>query len=697
MSSLTLSRNLMTVYFVIFSLLAIAVSSGFGNTSPTSQPEQEGMMAAEAKTSLDARGERSPSFLNREENSEFTQVDHLVTGRAGPGTRISRLTSETNVAPAVEFANQDVALLPPVTLPVTVNADSGAPISEFLQPESNHDHRTEDSEVVALGLVLNPAAIDDSGTVAPEQLAANSAVESNVPEGEGRYLEPAIPTTAANIAMADNSDNPADFSSTPDAITGDDNHQVSASRLPEESFVTSPFESMNAANINSGEVPSEVEFQFSEPAESNSEQDRVELSLAGSLDNVSRSPAPTDAGASYEVVPSQSEVPVEKLAPRTTMAADESTRIDEELIIEPAAQASRRETSSPSRHKPQSNSVADAPLIIPKSSDAEFPGRAVAIIEPAANRRVSKPVPNRAPDEVPSWEEIDSASAKDPVPFVVPPIPSSDELVAAAAVSTDAFSGVQVPSSASGEAIAPLLPIPAAHMNSMPADVSPPQRYLGSARRGTVPPGILSGMKQRLPRLSPPAAVPDVDKPTWLDRMADRVVAFRAGGKSVASSSEKSQSGTSTKPSRGLIPQRKVPGQNLRQSQHALGKQGMTQPSPTKPTNRPNAFPPEFQRLFPEIAVADAERRTFRLPDLKMPSLYLPAWSVPQRPDLSPGTWEIQPYIVELDIPMPEFPQLPEWLVELPDADPLEPLRNSAAVHRVSSTIRYAAEPKVVR
>jgi hypothetical protein len=696
MSSLALSRHLMTVYIAIFSLLAITVSSSFRNNSTAWHSDQKRMMAAGAKTSTDDRRERSELVLNREENSELTPVDHVDTGSAGVSdeTENSRHVSETNDAPAVEFTDQDVTPLLSVTSPVSGNADSGSLTNEFLRHESNPDRRTDDSEVDRRSSVFDPVSIDESSSDASGQMAVDMATELNESESEGRPLKPASRINAAGILLTDNSDDAGEYRRTPEATTIGETQQKS---LPEMTIVTSPSQGVNEANLNSAEVPSEVEFQFSEPAELNSGLKNVELPLTGSLEDVLLGPVHSDAASSGEVVPLLSELPAQTLGPIAATAIVESTRIDEEPIIEPAGRASRGESRKPSRPELHSDSVVDAPMIIPKSRDAEFPGRAVAVIDPAANRRGSKPVPNRLPAEVPAWREIDTASTKDSAPFVVPPIPSSDELVVAGTLATDSKPGVPEPGLFKGAPIAPLLPVPAAHLNSVPADVSQPQRYLGATRRQTVPPGILTGMQQRLSGRSDPVATPDTVTPGWMDRMANRVEAIRAGGKSVAGRSEKPQSRSSTGLPRRLIPQKKVPGQNLQQSQHALGKQGMTRQLPTNPQHRPDVFPPELKRFIPEVAATDAERRKFRLPDLKMPSLYLPTWSVSQPRDLSRGTWEIRPYIVELDLPMPEVPQLPEWLVDLPDADPLEPLRNSAAVHRVSSTIRYAADSKVVR
>jgi|GEM_PF-5006452 len=699
MSSLALSRNLMTVYVVIFSLLAITISSGLRNHSQVTLADRSGMTAADARMRPDDSRQSSGSVLLREETSEFPQVKNVVTSgtRESGGPEIRRDVSLTSEARSLDSANHDFPHVSDVAVPVTVNAGHGSLVIKSLQPDSIHDSRMADSEVVARSSDLNPAAIGDFSTVTSELMSDIAAAESPVSAREGRHPEPALPTTEVELRLADSSDDGVAFFPTSDASTGDDTQQKPPRSFPEESLVTSPVDGVDEAIFNSGDVPSEVEFQFTEPVDSNSREDRVELSLPGSPDELSPLPANTDAAATDELVNPQSDSPAQKLAAIAETASKDSARNPAEPIIEPARRVPHGEPGRPSRLEVQPDSVPDVPLIIPRSRDAEFFGRAVAVIDPAANRRVSKSAPDRVPNEVPQWDEIDTASAKDSGPSVVPPIPSSNELVAAATRTAPVIPGDPEPPSLNGEAIVPLLPIPGAHMNSMPTDVAQPQRYLGSARRRTVPPGILSQMKQRLSELSPSVAAPDIDPPAWMDQMAERVDAFRAGGKSVASSSEKPQSGSSTRPPRGTIPQKKVPGQNLRQSQHALGKQGMTRPSPTSPPRRPNVAAPELKSFFPEIAIADAERRGFRLPDLKMPSLYLPTWSVPQPRDLSPAAWEIKPYVVELNLSLPEVPQLPEWLVDLPDADPLEPLRNSAAVHRVSSTIRYAAEPKVVR
>ncbi len=105
----------------------------------------------------------------------------------------------------------------------------------------------------------------------------------------------------------------------------------------------------------------------------------------------------------------------------------------------------------------------------------------------------------------------------------------------------------------------------------------------------------------------------------------------------------------------------KVPGHNLHKSQHQYGKQAHVTPDRKGPSN-PSPAGPSIRTAIVNNVQAFNQRVACTLESMERTQL-----------------------------------QTPEWLVRLPDSDPLEPVRQSPTLHRVTSAVRFATKPKALR
>lgn len=190
-----------------------------------------------------------------------------------------------------------------------------------------------------------------------------------------------------------------------------------------------------------------------------------------------------------------------------------------------------------------------------------------------------------------------------------------------------------------------------------PPVVQSPQAYrFAPSKRALFANNSLNEMRDRLTGFFQRAPRPEFEPPHWMDDLSDWP---EQSARSASKWLTRDRTQNSSRSADGQ--QRRERGQNLRQAQRAFGKPGMTGTSPSETTIARKSVPERSNENSMQPPGAGVERDR--------------SWI---------SNWDL-----------PEI-EAPEWVENVSAADPVEAVRNSRTLHRVTSAVRFAARPRTL-
>lgn len=667
-NSLSASRTLLTAGVVISSLLVLCLIPRLSTPDRRASSGQN-ELAAKAKPLVETQADNSQIAAGRGTSAKRAAAapvtaEARVQGNAGRHVTISRERFQSMNSAGVSVPN--------ITVPVTVNVDNGAILAELLRMQESSQKKGPSTDADGLSHAPRSSVIELSSGRTEEQLA-----EFTSPEPLSHPLAREDLNGASAFAPAEND------------VEFIDVRQSAAVAASGESEGSQPVTDAGVAAVNQPDELPELDGPEEDFAGFISSEPEISSRSLAVPEKSSEEANPVNE---FEEQPPLeiSAIPLINAAESLSAATEEAATPEISVPEDSIDAATGTESTVVFTPELPETAVPDIPAL-PHPLAAEMR-------KPAASGSADAGIPEIPPIgqvTVQTPQEQSVLTGHDAEPFQM----------------QEPDSGLPEESSSEPEPVsdAEELSVPTAEWQPNEPEMVPAQtlestddRYSNTGKRQTVTSGMMTRMRQQLSGLARKIPRPDFDTPGWVDRMADwREQRSRKKG-------PPETAGPKPKPLEFSL--RKLPGQNLRQAQHAFGKQGLTDPqAPSNPAvvdngHRSNPSRPEgFQWNLPSLPkLPPADRRrvelptvqmpTMRLPSINLPTLHVPQWDLPgvelsqwQRPAIRPVVYEV------------ELPTLPEWLVNLPDSDPLEPLRGSATMHRVSSAVRYATQPRVVR